>query len=116
MARSSLLRSLLALLAAITLAPAPAHADRVRDLGAFQGVRTNQLTGYGIVVGLPGTGDDNLEYITPAMRGVSGRLCLKLPQGCLLFPSYPSYDSKRLSLRGLLVCKNNDDLDYVNTI
>ena len=38
---------------AMLLAP-PAHADRIRDLGAFQGVRTNQLTGYGIVVGLHG--------------------------------------------------------------
>jgi flagellar P-ring protein precursor FlgI len=27
-------------------------------------VRSNQLTGYGIVVGLAGTGDDNLEYLT----------------------------------------------------
>ncbi len=59
----------------------PAHAERVRDLGTFQGVRTNQLTGYGIVVGLEGTGDDNLEYLTQAMRGVSGRMGLQLPPG-----------------------------------
>lgn len=81
MARAPLLRGLMALLVALVLAPAPAHADRVRDLGAFQGVRTNQLTGYGVVVGLPGTGDDNLDYITQAMRGVSGRLGVQLPQG-----------------------------------
>jgi flagellar P-ring protein precursor FlgI len=59
----------------------PAHAERVRDLGAFQGVRSNQLTGYGIVVGLPGTGDDNLEYLTQAMRGVAGRMGNQLPPG-----------------------------------
>jgi flagellar P-ring protein precursor FlgI len=53
----------------------------VRDLGAFQGVRSNQLTGYGVVVGLPGTGDDNLDYLTQAMRGVSGRLGVQLPVG-----------------------------------
>lgn len=70
----------LGLALALLLAP-PAHADRVRDLGAFQGVRTNQLTGYGIVVGLPGTGDDTLQYVTQAMRGVSGRLGLQLPPG-----------------------------------
>ena len=63
------------------LAPAVAHAERVRDLGAFQGVRSNQLTGYGIVVGLAGTGDDNLEYLTQAMRGVSGRMGVQLPPG-----------------------------------
>lgn len=63
------------------LMPAAAHAERIRDLGTFQGVRPNQLTGYGIVVGLDGTGDDNLEYLTQAMRGVSGRLGLTLPPG-----------------------------------
>ncbi|WP_420381502.1 flagellar basal body P-ring protein FlgI [Novosphingobium sp.] len=65
---------------AVVLAP-PAQADRIRDLGSFQGIRTNQLTGYGVVVGLPGTGDDTLEYVTQAMRGVSGRLGLQLPPG-----------------------------------
>jgi flagellar P-ring protein precursor FlgI len=73
--------SILLALAAIFLAAAPASAERIRDLGAFQGVRTNQLTGYGIVVGLDGTGDDNLEYLTQAARGVSGRLGLQLPPG-----------------------------------
>ena len=68
-------------LAVAGLAAGPAQAERVRDLGAFQGVRSNQLTGYGIVVGLPGTGDDNLEYLTQAMRGVSGRMGVQLPPG-----------------------------------
>ena len=58
-----------------------AHAERVRDLGSFAGVRANQLTGYGIVVGLAGTGDDNLEYLSQAMRGVSGRMGVQLPPG-----------------------------------
>jgi len=70
-----------AALAALALLGAPAHAERVRDLGQFQGVRSNQLTGYGVVVGLPGTGDDNLEYLTQAMKGVSGRMGLQLPAG-----------------------------------
>ncbi|WP_068078137.1 flagellar basal body P-ring protein FlgI [Novosphingobium lentum] len=72
---------LVATVAILGVAPAPAFAERVRDLGAFQGVRTNQLTGYGIVVGLQGTGDDSLEYLTQAMRGVSGRLGVQLPAG-----------------------------------
>src|SRR6056297_3405824 len=67
--------------ALLALVPADAHAERVRDLGQFEGLRANQLTGYGIVVGLQGTGDDNLEYVTEAMRGVSGRLGLQLPPG-----------------------------------
>lgn len=61
--------------------PAAASAERIRDLGQFEGLRANQLTGYGVVVGLQGTGDDNLEYVTEAMRGVSGRLGLQLPPG-----------------------------------
>lgn len=70
-----------ALVALAAIVPTAASAERVRDLGAFQGVRPNQLTGYGVVVGLQGTGDDNLEYLTQAMKGVSGRLGLSLPPG-----------------------------------
>ncbi|MCW1382997.1 flagellar basal body P-ring protein FlgI [Novosphingobium sp. KCTC 2891] len=77
-----LLTPLIVLLAAIApVAISRAHAERVRDIGAFQGVRSNQLTGYGIVVGLAGTGDDNLEYLTQAMRGTAGRLGVQLPPG-----------------------------------
>lgn len=72
---------LAAAMATLPMLAGAAHAERVRDLGEFQGVRSNQLTGYGIVVGLAGTGDDNLEYLTQAMRGVSGRLGVQLPAG-----------------------------------
>jgi flagellar P-ring protein precursor FlgI len=75
------MRKFLLTLLALVAAATPAHAERVRDLGAFQGVRSNQLTGYGIVVGLTGTGDDNLEYLTQAMRGISGRMGVQLPPG-----------------------------------
>jgi len=72
---------IIALAACAATFAAPASAERVRDLGAFQSVRSNQLTGYGIVVGLDGTGDDNFAYLTEAMRGVSGRMGLQLPPG-----------------------------------
>ncbi|MEO5938864.1 MAG: flagellar basal body P-ring protein FlgI, partial [Sphingomonas sp.] len=45
----------------------------------FQGIRSNQLTGYGVVVGLPGTGDDNLEYTIQSMKAVASRFGLNLP-------------------------------------
>ncbi len=49
-------RALLLLL--LLLAPAsPARAARLKDLVAIEGVRDNQLIGYGLVVGLSGTGD-----------------------------------------------------------
>ena len=71
----------LGLLMALLVVAAPADATRIKDLGAFQGVRPNQLVGYGIVVGLAGTGDDNLEYATQGMTGVAARFGLTLPPG-----------------------------------
>src|SRR3954453_4724983 len=77
-----MLRALLVFLALITgFAAPPAMADRVKDLGGFQGIRSNQLTGYGIVVGLAGTGDDNLEYTMQSMKAVASRFGLQLPAG-----------------------------------
>ncbi len=77
--RTMLIRSLLTALA--ILLATPAHADRIKDLGGFQGIRSNQLTGYGIVVGLPGTGDDNLEYTVQSVKAVASRFGLQLPPG-----------------------------------
>lgn len=64
-----------------TLAISPAHAERVKDLGQFQGLRANQLTGYGIVVGLAGTGDDSLDYATQGAKGAISRFGITLPAG-----------------------------------
>jgi len=41
--------------------PGFAHAERVKDLAGVAGVRTNQLVGYGLVVGLDGTGDQTSQ-------------------------------------------------------
>src|SRR5580658_2364081 len=38
-----------------------AHAERLKDLVAIQGVRDNPLIGYGLVVGLDGTGDQTTQ-------------------------------------------------------
>src|SRR6188508_1306691 len=48
---------MLTILLAILLIAAPAHAARLKELAAIEGVRDNQLIGYGLVVGLAGTGD-----------------------------------------------------------
>ncbi|MBA3941718.1 MAG: flagellar biosynthesis protein FlgI [Sphingopyxis sp.] len=73
--------TLIALLLASLAAAAPAHAERIKDMGQFQGLRANQLTGYGIVVGLAGTGDDSLDYSTLGMKGAVSRFGLTLPPG-----------------------------------
>jgi flagellar P-ring protein precursor FlgI len=58
---SSVLRSSAALVAAFALLPAGVHAERIKDLATVAGVRQNQLVGYGLVVGLAGTGDQTSQ-------------------------------------------------------
>ncbi|HZP86531.1 MAG TPA: flagellar basal body P-ring protein FlgI [Burkholderiales bacterium] len=53
---------LIAALAGLSLAWTPAaRAERIKDMANVQGVRTNQLIGYGLVVGLDGTGDQTTQ-------------------------------------------------------
>lgn len=75
------LAAFIALFLASLFFAAPAHAERIKDMGQFQGLRANQLTGYGIVVGLAGTGDDSLDYSTLGMKGAVSRFGLTLPPG-----------------------------------
>ena len=50
--------ALVTLLLLVALAP-PASADRLKDITSVAGVRSNPLVGYGVVVGLSGSGDGN---------------------------------------------------------
>lgn len=81
MTRRPTLITLIAMFLASFVFAAPAHAERIKDMGQFQGLRANQLTGYGIVVGLAGTGDDSLDYSTLGMKGAVSRFGLTLPPG-----------------------------------
>ncbi len=52
-----------------------ALADRVKDLTSVAGVRSNQLVGYGLVVGLSGTGDrDKISFTAQSLKTVLDRL------------------------------------------
>jgi len=53
-----------ALLALLLAMPRPAGAVRLKDIANFGGVRNNQLVGYGLVVGLSGTGDKSSSTFT----------------------------------------------------
>ncbi len=55
------LLGLLACMACLAVTAAPAHAERLKDLATIQGVRDNQLLGYGLVVGLDGSGDQTTQ-------------------------------------------------------
>ena len=53
--------TIVALACAALPAVTPAHAERLKDLVQIQGVRDNPLIGYGLVVGLDGTGDQTTQ-------------------------------------------------------
>jgi flagellar P-ring protein precursor FlgI len=69
-----------ALLAAtLLLLPAAASGARVKELAQVQGVRENQLFGYGLVVGLSGTGDsDRVFFTSQSIAGMLGRLGIRV--------------------------------------
>lgn len=75
------LQSALAALLLAGLAPA-AQAERVKDLASVAGVRSNQLVGYGLVVGLTGTGDKNPNRFTSqTLRDLLLQMNINVPAG-----------------------------------
>jgi flagellar P-ring protein precursor FlgI len=63
--------------------PLPAHAERIKDLATVQGVRTNALLGYGLVVGLDGTGDQTTQtpFTVQSLTTMLSNLGITLPPG-----------------------------------
>ena len=57
----------------------PADAARIKDLAKVQGVRSNQLLGYGLVVGLPGTGEKNNAFSEQTFRTLLNNFGIKVP-------------------------------------
>ena len=51
----------------------PAQADRIKDITSLAGIRPNQLVGYGIVVGLAGTGDGNTGITLQSLQSLVAR-------------------------------------------
>lgn len=65
--------ALLVLAGSVFALATPAHASRVKDLAAVEGERSNQLVGYGIVVGLAGDGDSNAATTLRSVANVLQR-------------------------------------------
>jgi flagellar P-ring protein precursor FlgI len=61
------------LLAMVVITANTASADRIKDLASLAGVRSNQLLGYGLVVGLSGTGDGDLGITLQSLQSMVSR-------------------------------------------
>ena len=74
-----------ALLGTLFIVPA-ARAERIKDLATVQGVRANQLIGYGLVVGLDGSGDQTTQtpFTVQSITSMLSQLGVNLPPGTTL--------------------------------
>lgn len=72
----------LCLLACFSIAP-PSQAERLKDLASIQGVRDNPLIGYGLMVGLDGSGDQTMQtpFTTQSLNNMLGQLGVTVPAG-----------------------------------
>ena len=75
--------SALVLAGAVALGVSSARAERIKDLVSIQGVRTNQLIGYGIVVGLDGSGDQTTQtpFTVQSIAAMLSQMGVNLPPG-----------------------------------
>lgn len=75
------------IIAALMLAlSGAAGAARVKDIAQFEGVRSNSLIGYGLIVGLDGTGDQTTQtpFTTQSMQAMLSQMGVNLPPGMQL--------------------------------
>jgi flagellar P-ring protein precursor FlgI len=66
--------------------PATAHATRIKEVASIQGVRSNQLVGYGLVVGLDGTGDQTTSapFTAQSLSAMLQQMGVTIPAGTSL--------------------------------
>lgn len=70
---------LLTLLVAL-FAASDAGAERIKDIASFSGIRDNEIMGYGLVVGLNGTGDKDGTYIFQPFANMLNRMGINVNQ------------------------------------
>ncbi|ASG66296.1 flagellar basal body P-ring protein FlgI [Idiomarina piscisalsi] len=64
----------------VSMLVAPVQASRIKDIASVQGIRSNQLIGYGLVVGLPGTGEQT-PFTDQTFRTMLGNFGINIPAG-----------------------------------
>jgi flagellar P-ring protein precursor FlgI len=74
--------ALFSLLCLTLLLPAPVHAERLKDIATIAGMRNNVLLGYGLVVGLNGTGDQTTQtpFTTQSFRNMMREFGVVIPE------------------------------------
>lgn len=77
-----------ALIVVLCAGATPASAERVKDLASVAGVRPNQLLGYGLVVGLDGTGDQTSQapFTAQSLRSMLAQYGITVPNGVAIAP------------------------------
>lgn len=67
----------------VSLLALPSQAERLKDLASIQGVRDNPLIGYGLMVGLDGSGDQTMQtpFTTQSLNNMLGQLGITIPPG-----------------------------------
>ncbi len=75
---SKLIFFILSLFVIFTSIISQAKADRLKDMVSFAGIRSNQLLGYGLVVGLDGTGDSATNVTLQSMASTISQFGLKV--------------------------------------
>ena len=68
----------LALTTVLFITGLTANAARLKDIASLRGVRENQLIGYGLVIGLKGTGDTQTDYTNKSFGRFIEKLGVKI--------------------------------------
>jgi flagellar P-ring protein precursor FlgI len=82
--RIRVIAAVIAILITAILAAPPAGAVRLKDIATFEGVRPNQIIGYGLVVGLNGTGDKTgTTFTVQSLTNMLKRMGLTVPASAI---------------------------------
>lgn len=76
-----MLKSLMVVVMSLFLGVGVAQAERIKELTSVSGIRPNQLIGYGLVVGLDGSGDQTTQtpFTTQSLKSMLGTLGVSVP-------------------------------------
>lgn len=75
---NTLLRKTVCLALALLIVPSVSHAARLKDIADIEGVRGNQLYGYGIIIGLNGTGDGKIDFTNKSLSNMLEKMGVRV--------------------------------------